>query len=134
MRRRVSHLAVDSGATYLLLDVHNRSAIPYQVQYVGFTYKECHSKKSRKRIDPEQNQVEPLFSEGAAIISPQKQEQLAYVLPLFAPTRKGYLEIIIREENGNRVLKGNLRATRLAKALYLQKQPAKTTSHVPANQ
>ncbi len=133
MRLRVSHLAIDSGATYLLLDVHNRSSIPFQVQYVGFAYKEPRSKKSRKRIDPEQNQVEPLFSEGVAVISPQKREQLAYVLPLFALTRKGYLEIIIREENGNRVLKGNLRATRLAKALYLQKQPAKTTSHVPAN-
>jgi len=133
MRLRVSHLAVDSGAMYLLLDVRNRSSIPYQVQYVGFAYKEPRSKKSRKRIDPEQNQVEPLFSEGVAVISAQKQEQLAYVLPLFAPTRKGYLEIIIREENGNRVLKASLRATRLAKALYLQKQYAKTTSHVPAN-
>lgn len=133
MRLRVSHLAIDSGATYLLLDVHNRSSIPFQVQYVGFAYKEPRSKKSRKRIDPEQSQVEPLFSEGVAVISPQKREQLAYVLPLFAPTWKGYLEITISEENGNRVLKGKLRATRLAKALYLQKQPAKTTSHVPAN-
>ena len=121
MKLKVRQLAIDSGATYLLLNVHNRSAIPFQVQYVSFAYKERRSKKSRKRIDPEQNQVEPLFSAGVAVISPQKREQLAYVLPLFAPTRKGYLEIIIREENSNRVLKGNLRATRLAKALYFQK-------------
>ncbi len=133
IRLRVTTMVVDSGAVYLLLDVHNRSAIPYRMQYVSFAFKEPRSKKSRRRIHPEHLEVQPLFSEAASVIRPQQQERLAYVLPLFASTRKGYLEIVIREENGNRILKGNVPASRLAKALYLPQHFFKLTSHVPAS-
>jgi hypothetical protein len=133
IRLRVTTMAVDSGAVYLLLEVHNRSAIPYRMQYVSFAFKEPRSKKSRRRIHPEHQEVQPLFSQAASVIRPQQQEQLAYVLPLFASTRKGYLEIVIREENGNRILKGIVPATRFAKALYLPQHSFKPTSHVPAS-
>ncbi len=130
IRFQVTNVAVDSGAVYLLLNVHNRSSIPYRVQYVSFAYREARPKKSRRRIHPEHREVHPLHSEAVSIIRPQQLEQMAYVLPSFASTRKGHLEIIIREENGNRILRGLVPATRIAKSLYLPHYSSKPTSHV----
>ncbi|MDJ1505230.1 DUF4138 domain-containing protein [Xanthocytophaga agilis] len=124
----ITALAVDNTATYMILQVGNQSSIPYKLDYVSFAYQEKRKRKTRRKIVGEENQVLPLFSQTVEMIKPQDQNELAYALPLFANTLKGKLEIIVREADGNRVVKAYVPAKTLAKTLYIPTLSAITSS------
>jgi hypothetical protein len=115
----VTNVAVDKEATYLLLDLENKTSIPYQLEYVSFAYKERRSRKSQRRIQPEENLVQPLYQQTLPVVSPHDRELMAYALPLHAGTHKGYLEVVIREASGNRLLSGSIPARKIARSQYL---------------
>jgi hypothetical protein len=115
----VNYIAVDHEAIYLLFDLKNRTAIPYEFEYVSFTYKERRSRKSQRRIDPEEKVVEPLAKIAVPAVPPQGRAFLSYVLPLHAGTRKGLLEVVLREANGDRVLSVRIPARKIASAFSL---------------
>ncbi len=128
LKLTVSHLAVDSKATYLLMDLANNSSIPYKLDYISFVYKERRSRKSKRIIDPEENAVEPLAQVAARAVSPGSKECLAYALPLYAGTDRGTLEVVVRESNGNRILSGRIPSRRISRSLYLH-SPQHTALH-----
>lgn len=115
----VTGLALDREAMYVRMDIKNRTSIPYKIDYVGFTYEQRHTKKSQRRIAPEKMEVAPFAQVAVPIISPQGEECLVYALPLYANAKRGFLEIVIRESDGNRLLSVRIPARRLAKAQYL---------------
>jgi hypothetical protein len=115
----VNYIAVDHEAIYLLFDLKNRTAIPYEFEYVSFAYKERRSRKSQRRIDPEEKVVEPLARIAVPAVPPQGRAFLSYVLPLHAGTRKGFLEVTLREANGDRVLSVRIPARKIAGAFSL---------------
>ncbi len=119
IKMTVSNLAVDREAVYVLVDVENNTSVPYKLDYVSFTYKERRSKKSRRRIVPQENVVEPLAQQAATAIAPQGKECLAYALPLYAGTNKGFLEVVVREADGNRLLSGIIPARKIARSIFL---------------
>lgn len=116
---RISALAVDNTATYMLLQVDNKSSIPYKLEYVSFAYKEKRKRKARRKVVGEENQVLPMMAQTVAMVKPQSSSELAYAFPLFANTLKGKLEIIVRETDGNRVVRAYVPAKVLAKTLYI---------------
>ena len=129
---RVTALAVDNTATYMLLQLNNRSSIPYKLEYVSFAYREKRKRKTRRNMVGEQNQVLPMFSRTVEIVKPRSRSELAYAFPLFANTLKGKLEIIVRETDGNRVVKAYVPAKVLAKSLYIPNSataPATASTH-----
>jgi hypothetical protein len=119
IKMTVSNLAVDREAVYVLIDVENHTSVPYKLDYVSFTYKERRSKKSPRRIVPQENVVEPLEGQVADVVAPRGKACLAYALPLYAGTHKGFLEVVVREANGNRLLSGIIRAREIARSAYL---------------
>jgi hypothetical protein len=116
---RISALAVDNTATYMLLEVDNKSSIPYKLEYVSFAYKEKRKRKTRRKVVGEENQVLPMLSQTTEMVKPRSTSELAYAFPLFANTLKGKLEIIVRETDGNRVVRAYVPAKVLAKTLYI---------------
>ncbi len=145
IKMTVSNLAVDGEAVYVLIDVENNTSVPYKLDYVSFTYKERRSKKSPRRILPQENVVEPMDRQVAGVVAPRGKERLAYALPLYVGTNKGFLEVIVREADGNRLLSGIIRARKIARSAYLASpnnaakaqseiandSPSRTQSHVP---
>lgn len=119
IKMTVSNLAVDGKALYVLLDVENNTSVPYNLDYVSFTYKERRSKKSLRRIVPQENVVEPLDGQAAGEVAPRGKECLAYALPLYAGTNKGFLEVIVHEADGNRLLSGIIPTRKIARSAYL---------------
>jgi hypothetical protein len=124
IRLTLSHLAVDSSAVYLLFALGNKSTIPYQIDYVSFAYKERATGKPRRKPTPEPPAVVPLFTAGPATVAPRQQACLAYALPLHGSTRRGYLEIVFRESQGNRVVRVRIPARTLSSAPFLLTQTA----------
>ena len=116
---RVGNLAIDKQATYLLLGVENFTSLPYQIDYVSFAYKERRSRKSQRRIQPAEHVVEPLAQVAVPVVAPLGKETLGYALPLYAGTNRNFLEVTLREANGNRSLKVRIPARRIARSLYL---------------
>jgi hypothetical protein len=116
---RISALAVDNTATYMLLQVDNQSSIPYKLEYVSFAYIEKRKRKARRKVVGEENQVLPMLSQTTDMVKPRSTSELAYAFPLFANTLKGKLEIIVRETDGNRVVRAYVPAKVLAKTLYI---------------
>jgi hypothetical protein len=116
---RVSNLAIDKRATYLLLQVENFTSLPYQIDYVSFAYKERRSRKSQRRIQPAEHVVEPLAQVATPVVAPLGTETLGYALPLYAGTNRNFLEVTLREANGNRSLKIRVPARKIARSLYL---------------
>ncbi len=116
---RISALAVDNTATYMLLQVDNKSSIPYKLEYVSFAYQEKRKRKARRKVAGEENQVLPMLSQTTDMVKPLSSSELAYAFPLFANTLKGKLEIIVRETDGNRVVRAYVPAKVLAKTLYI---------------
>lgn len=115
----MSNLAVDREAVYVLIDVENHTSVPYKLDYVSFTYKERRSKKSPRRIVPQENVVEPLDGQVVGAVPPRGKASLAYALPLYAGTHKGFMEVVVREADGNRLLSGIIRARKIARSTYL---------------
>ena len=119
MKMTLTRLAVDDAAVYVLLEIQNSTSIPYKLGYLSFTYKERHARKSRRKISPEEILVEPLAQEASSQVPAHSKASLAYALPLFAGTRRGFMEIVIRENEGNRLLTGTVRAQKIAQSPYL---------------
>ncbi|MDJ1485926.1 DUF4138 domain-containing protein [Cytophagaceae bacterium YF14B1] len=116
---RISGLAVDNTATYMLLQIDNQSSIPYKLEYVSFTYQEKRKRKQRRKVASEENQVLPMLAQTTDMIGPHSSSEMAYAFPLFANTLKGKLQIIVRETDGNRVVRARVPAKVLAKTLYI---------------
>jgi hypothetical protein len=138
IKMTVSNLAVDGEAVYMLIDVENNTSVPYKLDYVSFTYKERRSKKSLRRIVPQENVVEPFDGQVVDEVAPRGKAYLAYALPLYAGTNKGFLEVVVREADGNRLLSGIIRARKIARSTYLaspnhgSKAQSKTANHLPS--
>jgi hypothetical protein len=116
---RISGLAVDNTATYMLLKLDNQSSIPYKLEYVSFTYQEKRKRKQRRKVASQENQVLPMLAQTTDMIGPHSSSEMAYAFPLFANTLKGKLQIIVRETDGNRVVRARVPARVLAKTLYI---------------
>jgi hypothetical protein len=127
---RVGNLAIDKRATYLLLGVENFTSLPYQIDYVSFAYKERRSRRSQRRIKPAEHVVEPLAQVAAPVVAPLGKETLGYALPLYAGTNRNFLEVTLREANGNRSLKVCIPARKIARSLYLS-SPEDTHANPP---
>jgi hypothetical protein len=123
----VENFAVDNETAYLIVALQNNSSIPYKIDYVSFAYKEPKKKKSKKQVLIPENEVRPLAAIATDLILPGKSESLAYAIPLYAGTSKGFFEITVREKNGNRTMTCKVGARKIMKATYLQ--PSKTISY-----
>jgi hypothetical protein len=101
----VTAIRNDKDKTYLKFVVHNKASLPYKLDFISFQYFLDKQKGPLKKSKKVGNDVFPLYTPNLSIIPPLKTTALGYVVPSFALANKGYLMVIFREEQGDRVLK-----------------------------
>ncbi|MEL7531338.1 MAG: DUF4138 domain-containing protein [Bacteroidota bacterium] len=112
----VENIRNDDAATYLKLSLHNRSSMPYEVEFVGFRFRE--PTRGRELADI-LTEIAPLSFQIAPKVSPYEKEVFLFALPIYAMPRRASLEIIFREKNGSRSLVAKVPMNYILKAPIL---------------
>ncbi len=95
----------DNSNTFLKIIFRNKSSIPYKLDFISFQYFQDMKKGSLRKSKKAPVDVFPIAQPSIQAIAPGKTETLVYVIPSFALSNNGYLMILVRESNGDRVLK-----------------------------
>lgn len=95
----------DNTSTFLKIVFKNKSTLPYKLDFISFQYFQDMKKGTLKKSKKAPLDVFPLGEPGITEIAPGKSESLVYVIPSYALSNKGYLMVLVRETNGDRVLK-----------------------------
>ncbi|WP_224995068.1 DUF4138 domain-containing protein [Cesiribacter sp. SM1] len=112
---RLMHLQNDRQLLLLGMCLANNSSIDYRLDFVGFSFQEKRGKLF-SRNNSYRKEVRPVAEIVPQRISALEQGSLYYALPLFAMTRRGRLEILIREQEGARLLRIKVPARLINKA------------------
>lgn len=94
----------DTQHTYLKLAIQNKTTLPFIIDLISFTYKEKLPKRMRNKVSPQFEERQPDEKIEPARVDAGRTEDFYYSLPVYSTTLKGYLEIIVREQTGARVI------------------------------
>ncbi|MBC3788637.1 DUF4138 domain-containing protein [Spirosoma utsteinense] len=109
----------DTQRTYLKLAVKNTTTIAYVLDLVTFTYKERLPRRLRNKVAPQYEEMTPDDRIEPARIEAGRIEYFYYSLPLYSTTESGYLEMILREKVGARVITLEIPAKKIMTASLL---------------
>jgi hypothetical protein len=112
---RLTHLQNDRQLLLLGMRLANSSSVDYRLDFVGFSFQEKRGKLF-SRNNSYRKEVRPFAEMAPQHIPAREERQLYYALPLFAMTRRGRLEILIREQEGARLLRIRVPARMINKA------------------
>lgn len=115
MNLRLTHLQNDRQQLLLGMHLANSSSINYRLDFVGFSFQEKRGKLF-SRNNSYRKEVRPIAEIVPQHIPALEEGLLYYALPLFAMTRRGRLEILIREQEGARLLRIRVPARLINKA------------------
>lgn len=101
----------DNSSTYLKIVFKNKSTLPYKLDFISFQYYQDMKKGILKKARKVPLDVFPLGEPCITEIAPDKSESLVYVIPSYALSNNGYLMVLVRESNGDRVLKIKVRGS-----------------------
>lgn len=100
----IGGIYVNSGKLYFLLEVRNRSNIKYNVSKLAFITSSI--KKSKKQIDAEEQEFEPLyFYPELTEIKPKSKVKVVAVFNKFTLNSDKEMEISLSEQDGERVVR-----------------------------
>ncbi|MHB8260117.1 MAG: DUF4138 domain-containing protein [Bacteroidia bacterium] len=110
----------DKDKTYLKVLIHNKASLPYNLEFISFQYFKDKQKGSLKKSKKQGNDVFPLYVPKEKNVPTLSTSALVYVIPSFALANNGYLMVIFREEQGDRVLKIKIHTNDLLGAPLLE--------------
>lgn len=95
----------DDNQTYLKIAIQNKSSIPYKFDFISFQYVQKMNKgigKSKKKAPTDVFPIEtPVITE----VPPNSGRYATYAIPTFRLANNGFLLVLFREKQGDRVLK-----------------------------
>jgi hypothetical protein len=95
----------DNNNTYLKIAIQNRSSIPYKFDFISFQYVQKMNKGAIKSKKKAPQDVFPTYTPVMQDIPANMGKYVTYAIPTFGLANNGYLLILFREKNGDRVLK-----------------------------
>jgi hypothetical protein len=99
-RLSVGHLVVKDSLVWIRVEVENRSAIPFRVDYLRVYLED---RKSVKRAAMQRRVLEPVYGQVPGVVG--KREVLVMGYPLFAVGRGKRLVVEVGERDGGRGVK-----------------------------
>ena len=112
----------DNKYTYLKILLKNKSSIPYQLDFISFQYFQHMPKGTLRKGKKNAIDVFPAASPQINQVPPLTTKPLLYAIPSFGLAAKGYLLILFRERNGDRVLKIKIDGSELQRAPIIVQQ------------
>lgn len=109
----------DAQRTYLKLAFKNKTTIAFVLDLVSFTYKERLPRRLRNKVAPQYEEMMPDDKVEPARIEAGRTENFYYSIPLYSTTEDGYLEVIVREKAGARVVTLEIPAKKIMSAPLL---------------
>ena len=109
----------DAQRTYLKLAFKNTTTVAYVLDFVSFTYKEKLPRRLRNKVAPQYAEMMPDDKVEPARIEAGRTENFYYAIPLYSTTENGYLEVIVREKAGARVITLEIPAKKIMSASLL---------------
>jgi hypothetical protein len=102
----------DNTNTFLKIIIKNKSSLPFKLDFISFQYYQDMKKGALRKSKKAPIDVFPVGSPTIKEIAPKSTEALPYAIPSYALANNGYLMVLVRESDGDRVLKikidGNL--------------------------
>lgn len=112
----------DNENTYLKIIIKNNSSIPYKLDFISFQYFQDMNKGILKKSKKAPTDVFPSCRPKQLEVKPVTTNALGYAIPTFALAHDGYLMVLFRETNGDRVLKIEIPGTVVQRSQNLFKQ------------
>ena len=116
----VTAIRNDKDKTYLKVLIQNKASLPYKLEFISFQYFQEKKKGSLKKSVHVGSDVFPLYIPSQKSVPTLKTSALCYVIPSFALADNGYLMVIFREEQGDRILKIKISSKDLLGAALLE--------------
>ena len=101
----VTAIRNDEQNTFLKIILKNKSSIPYKLDFISFQYFQHLSKGAIRKAKKNAIDVFPVSSPAIAEVPALNTQHLLYAIPSFGLASRGYLLILFRERNGDRILK-----------------------------
>lgn len=117
----LSDMMIDEENLYLKVLFVNDSKLDYQIDFVEFVYKEPSEKKELKGGYERKNVYAKVHNKIDGVRGKDKRF-LGYCIPKYALSKKGELEIVVREKNGTRVLELSVPFTEILTATHVSKR------------
>ncbi len=95
----------DNNNTYLKIAIQNKSSIPYKFDFISFQYVQKMNKGAIKSKKKAPQDVFPTYTPPMTDIPANQGKYVTYAIPSFGLANNGYLLVLFREKNGDRVLK-----------------------------
>lgn len=105
LQAAVTVIRNDNNNTYLKIAIQNKSSIPYKFDFISFQYVQKMDKGIMKSKKKAPQDVFPTYTPAAGDIPANSGKYVTYAIPSFGLANNGYLLVLFREKNGDRVLK-----------------------------